>query len=54
MSNKDQVKYQLGSVNIGLDWLILVWIGYYQPRLVNISLDGLNVKNYRLILVRIG
>ena len=54
MSNYDQVKYRLGlvnigldrleSVNIGLDRLILVWIGYYWSRLVNISLNGLNVK----------
>ena len=53
MSNKDQVKYRLGSVNIGLDCLILVWIGYYRSRLVNVSLDGLNVTRYWLILVRI-
>ena len=26
-------------VNIGLDQLILVWIGYYQSRSVNINLD---------------
>ena len=64
MSNQDQLKYLLGSVNIslghlglvniGLDRLILVWIGYYWSRSVNISLDGLNVKKYRLISVRIG
>ena len=40
-------KYWLGSVNIGLDWLC-------QSRSVNISLDGLNVKEYQLISVRIG
>ena len=34
--------------------LILVWIGYYWSRLVNIGLDGLNIKKYWLILVTIG
>ena len=38
-------------VNIGLDWLLSVWINYYQSRSVNISLDGLNVKK---VLVNIG
>ena len=45
---------RLGSINIGLDRLILVWIGYYRSRSVNISLDGLNVRKYWLISVRIG
>ena len=64
MSNYDQLKYllgsvniglgQLGSINIGLDRLISVWIDYYRSRSVNISLDGLNVKKYWLISVRIG
>ena len=54
MIGLDKLNYRLGSVNIGLDQLISVWIGYYQSRLVNISLDGLNVKKYWLILVRIG
>ena len=64
MSNQDQLKYlfgsvnislgQLGSINIGLDRLILVWIRYYRSRSLNISLDGLNVKKYQLISVRIG
>ena len=39
---------------MGLDRLISVWIGYYRSRLVNISLDGLNVKKNWLISVRIG
>ena len=26
MSNQDQVKHWLGSVNIGLDWSVSVWI----------------------------
>ena len=38
-------------VNIGLSQLISVWIGYYRSRLVNISLDGLNIKK---VLVNIG
>ena len=54
MIGLDKLNYRLGSVNIGLDQLISVWIGYYQSRSVNISLDGLNVKKYRLISVRIG
>ena len=67
MSGLDELKYPLelvniglnwliwfGSVNMSLDWLVSVWIGYYRSRLVNISLDGLNVKKYRLILVKIG
>ena len=55
MSYQDQLKYlfgsvnislgQLGSINIGLDRLILVWIRYYRSRSVNISLDGLNAKS---------
>ena len=53
MSGLDQLKYWLGFVNIGLDRLISVWIGYYQSRSVNISLDRLNVKKYRLTSVRI-
>ena len=47
MSNQDQVKHWLGSVNIGLDQLISVWISLYWFRLVNIGLD-------RLILVWIS
>ena len=42
---------QLGLVIISLGWLILVWIGYYWSKSVNISLDGLYVKKYQLILV---
>ena len=38
-------------VNISLDQLLLVWIGYDWSRLININLDGLNVKK---ILVNIG
>ena len=37
----DQLKYQFGLVNIGLDWLISVWIGQYQFGLVVIGLDWL-------------
>ena len=44
MTGLDQLKYWLGPINIGLDWLILVWIGYYQSRLINIGLDGLNIN----------
>ena len=54
MSGLDQLKYWLGLINIRLDQIILVWISYYRSRSVNISLDGLNIKKYRLILVRIG
>ena len=59
----DQLKYQFGSVNIGLNglnikeyWLILVSIGYYwlkcSLRLNNIKryLDQIILTNYRLIL----
>ena len=45
---------RFGLANIGFDQLILVWIGYYQSRSINISQDGLNIKKYCLILVRIG
>ena len=41
-------------LNVGLDQLIFVWNDYYHSRLVNISLDGLNIKKYWLILVGIG
>ena len=34
-----------------MDQLTSVWIGYYRSRLVNISLDGLNVKK---VSVNIG
>ena len=54
MSNLDQLKYWLGLVNVSLGWLMTVWISCYQSRLVNISLDGLNVKKYWLISVKIG
>ena len=54
MTGLDQLKCWLGLVNIGLDQLILVWIGYYWSRSVNIGLDGLNVKKYWLISVRIS
>ena len=54
MIGLDKLNYRLGSVNIGLDQLISVWIGYYQSRLVNVGLDGLNIKKYWLILVMIG
>ena len=37
----DQLKYRLGSVNIGLDRLISVRIGQYHLGLVNIGLDWL-------------
>ena len=52
MSGLDQLKYWLGLVNIGLDWLMSVWFGYYRSRLVNIC--GLNVKKYWLKSVRIS
>ena len=58
------LKYWLGLFNIslvglilvkiGLDWLISIRIGYSQSRAVNISLDGLNVKNCWLVLARTG
>ena len=54
MNGLDQLKYRIVSVNIGLDQLILVWISYYWSRLFNISLDGLNIKNYWLMLLRIS
>ena len=66
----DQLKFRLGSVNIGLDWLISVSIGSYRFGSVNVNLDwlilvnigldwligldGLNIKEYQLILVRVG
>ena len=50
----DQLKCWFGLVNICLDWLVSIWIGYHQSRLVNISVDGLNIKKYWLISVRIG
>ena len=40
----DWLKYRFGSVNISLDWVMLLWISYYWSRLVNIGLDGLNKK----------
>ena len=52
MSGLDQFKYRLGSVSIGLNQLISVGIGYYWLRSVNIGLDGLNIKEYWLKLVR--
>ena len=54
MIGLDQLKYWFGSVITGLDGLILVWISYYWSRLVNIGLDGLNIKKHQLILVKIG
>ena len=54
MIGLDQLKYWFGSVITGLDGLILVWISYYWSRLVNIGLDGLNIKNHQLTLVKIG
>ena len=44
-------------VNIGLDQLILVWIGYYQFRSVNINLDrckkvSVNIGKDQLISVK--
>ena len=44
----------VGLVNISLDGLISVCIGYYKSRLVSISIDRLIVKKYLLILVRIS
>ena len=41
-------KYWFGLVNVDLDWFLL-W-----SRLVNVGLDGLNIKRYELILVRIS
>ena len=41
MIGLNQLKYWLGSVNIGLDQLILVRIGYCWFELVNIALDWL-------------
>ena len=38
-----QLKYQLGSVNIGLDRLISVRIGKYRFTLLNIGLDWLRL-----------
>ena len=46
MIGLDQLKHWLGSINISLDGLILVRIGYYWLGLVNIDLDGLNPKKY--------
>ena len=37
MSNQDQLNYRLGSVNIGLDRLILVWIGLHWFGSINIG-----------------
>ena len=54
MIGLDRLKYWSGSVNVILDWLISVWIGYYWSRLVNIGLNGLNIKNFRLTPVRIA
>ena len=44
MSNQDQVKYWLGSVNICLDWL----------GSVNIGLDQLILTNYWLRMTKTG
>lgn len=52
MIGLDWLHCQFQLVNVGLDQLTSVWIGYCQSRLVNIRLDGLNIKTYRLILVR--
>ena len=41
MSNQDQLNYRLGSVNIGLDRLIFVWIGLHWFGSINIGLDWL-------------
>ena len=49
----DQLKYRFGSVNITLNQLISVWSSNYCSRWANIDLDGLNIKDW-LILVRIG
>ena len=54
MVGLDQLKCWFGLVNICLDRLISVCIGYHQSRLVNIGVDGLNIKKYWLISVRIG
>ena len=43
----------LGSVNIGLDWLISVWVSYYRSRLASISLDILNCRK-RPKIIRIS
>ena len=43
----DWLKYRFGSVNISLDWVMLLWISYYWSRLVNIGLDGLNKKKLK-------
>ena len=45
MIGLDQLKYGLGSVNIGWDRLISVWIGYCWSRSVNINQDGLNIES---------
>ena len=41
MIGLDWLKYQLKSVNVGLDWFLLVWIGQYWYRVVIIGLDQL-------------
>ena len=41
MRDSDHLKYLLGLVNIGLDWLILVWISQYWFGLVIIGIDQL-------------
>ena len=48
--------FGLVNISVDWDWLVLVWIGYYSSGLVNIGLDGLNIKSisYQLILARIG
>ena len=53
MIDLDQLNYWFGSVNIGVDWLISVRIGYSWERLVNIGLDGINSKRYWLKLIKI-
>ena len=39
---------------IDLDWLVLVWIGFYWSRLVNISSRWIKYKKYWLMSVWIG
>ena len=53
MIGLDQLKCWFGSVIISLDQLILVWIGYYWSKWINIGLNRLNTKKYQLILVKI-
>ena len=54
MSRNDQLKYWLGLVNIGLDQLISVRIGWCWFGLVNIDLDQLILVCYPSILVDIS